>query len=58
MSHQLQFSQIHLVMLILCSVTQAAIVEENFKKLEPGENFTGTRIAELTVRTNMECYTR
>ena len=57
MSHQFQFSKIHLV-LILCYATQAAIVEENFKKLEPGENITGTKIAELTVRTNMECYTR
>ena len=37
---------------------QAAIMEENFIRLEPGENFTGTKIAELTVRTNMECYSR
>ena len=58
MQPSLRFSRIHLVLLILCYVTQAAILEDNFKKLELGEKIKGTTVAELTVRTNMECYSR
>ena len=59
MSLQLKFIQIHLLLLlILYYVTQAAILEEKFNKLGPGEKIEGTKLAELTVRTNMECYSR
>ena len=58
MQPSLRFSQILLLLLILVCVTQAAILEEKFKKLGLGEKIKGTKVSELTVRTNMECYTR
>ena len=58
MKNGLQLSQILLVLMLLVIMTQATIVQNKFKKLDPGQNITGTIGAELKTRSKILCSDR
>ena len=58
MEHRLQINRILLVLLVTVCATQASIEHSKYKKLEPGQNITGTIVAELKTRSKLECSTR
>ena len=58
MQNHLQFCQILLVLVSTVIVTQATIVQNKFKKLEPGESIMGTIGAELKTRSKILCSDR
>ena len=53
-----QFCQIFLVLMLPVVVTQVTVVQNNFRKLEPGQNITGTIGAELKTGSHQECSLR
>ena len=55
MKQRLQFSSIFLLLLMVAHPAQSIILEDSFKKLEPGQNINGTIGVQLTARTNTEC---
>ena len=47
-----------LVLLMVISTTQEAIVQNTFKKFDPGKDITGTVGAQFSARSNIECSIR
>ena len=59
MEHRLQFSWILLLLLMTVYATQTtSIVATKYKKLEPGQNITGTLLRELKTRSKLQCSDR
>ena len=58
MENCLHFNQILLVLALPVLVTQATVVQNKFKKLEPGESIMGTIGAEVKARSRRECAVR
>ena len=58
MKNHLQLSQILLVLILPVIVAQATVVQNNFKKLDPEQNITGTIGAELKSGSHQECSLR
>ena len=57
MKPRLQFNRILLVLLFI-SVSQPKIGLRKYQKLEPGQNITGTIMAEYTSRSKLQCSDR
>ena len=53
-----QFKQILLVLMLSAIVTQVTVVQNRFKKLEKGQNITGTIGAEIKTRSKILCSDR
>ena len=53
-----KFIHILLVLLMVIYTIQAAIVQNTFKKLDPGKDITGTVGAQFSTRSNIECSIR
>ena len=62
MDHRVQSKRVLLVILLLMMMTifmtQVAIEHKKYKKLEPGQNITGTTVVELTSRSKLQCSDR
>ena len=58
MEHRFQFNWTLLVILLMMmtvGVTQVKIERKKYKKLDPGQNITGTVVAEFTSRSKLQC---
>lgn len=58
MQNHLKFCPIFLVLVLPVIVTQATIVQDKFKKLDPGQNIPGTIGTELKTRSKTLCSDR
>ena len=60
MKHRLQFNPIFLVLLLMMTVpvTQGTVVKSKYRKIEQGQNITGTIRSEIKTRTKLECSDR
>ena len=51
--------QILFLLLVTIFMAQAmAVVTSKYKKIEPGQNITGTSVAEFTTRSKLQCSDR
>ena len=50
-----QFFQIFLILMLPVVATQATVVQNNFRKLDPGQNITGAIGAKLKAGSPQEC---
>ena len=46
-----------MMMMTICA-THGTVVENVFDMMEPGQNITGTRLAELATKSNIQCSNR
>ena len=58
MKNHLQLSQILLVLMLPVIVVQVIVVQNNFRKLDPEQNITGTIGAEVKSGSHQECSLR
>ena len=58
MEQHYKFIHIPLVLLMVICTTQAAIVQNTFKKCDPGKDITGTVVALFSARSNIKCSIR
>ena len=51
-----QFSLVFLaVVMTICVIEVASILPSKYKKLDPGQNITGTIVGEVTAQTYIHC---